>query len=161
MRNPLVLIIAISKYAGKTPDLPGVRCDLGAYRNLFENEYRWDVLPKNGTEMNRKAFWTQSDILDFIKRERVRLFDDEKEQKERYDGLVVVLRGHGDEGSLIDSEGRRIPLTFLHDMVSYAQDPRFEAVPRIFIVDACRGWRSSRDDDEKQSQGTNVQPQGK
>ena len=70
---------------------------------------------------------------------------------------MVVLRGHGDEGSLYDSEGTRIPLTFLHDMVSYAQDPRFEAIPRIFIVDACRGSKGGKGvgaDDEKQAQGS-------
>ena len=78
--------------------------------------------------------------------------------------MVIVLRGHGDETSLFDSEGTPIPLTFLHDIVSYAQDPRFEAVPRIFIVDTCRGKKSgkvnlvfqSQGDDEKQAQDTNT-----
>jgi len=157
MKNPLVLIIAISEYCDPDQNLPSAKCDLGAYRNLFENEYRWTVQPMKCSQMNRKTFWTRSDILNFIKEESGQLFDD----RLRYDGLVVVLRGHGGDGTLIDSEGTHIPLTFLHDMVSYAQDPRFEAVPRLFIVDACRGWRGFLDEDEKQSQGTNIQPQGK
>jgi len=161
MKNPLVLIIAVSDYANPANNLSGAKHDLNAYRSVFENEYGWYVLPKNGTERNRKGFWLWTDILNFIKKERGRLFDegDEKEQKERYDGLVVVLRGHGNDGTICDSECNEIPLSFLHDMVSFAQDPRFEALPRIFIVDACRGARGEGDD-EKQSQGANVQPQG-
>ena len=48
-----------------------------------------------------------------------------------YDGLVVVLRGHGDVGAIYDSERKAIPLTFLQDMVSFPQDLRFEGLPRI------------------------------
>jgi len=144
MSNPLVMIIPISKYSGTIlKDLSGAKHDLGAYRNVLENEYRYIVVPENGTKMSRQAFWTRSDILNFIKKECGRLFDegDEKEENERHDGLVIIVRGHGGEGTIYDSEGTAIPLTFLHDMVSYAQDPRFEALPRIFIVDTCRGSR--------------------
>jgi len=158
MKNPLVLIIAISEYSNPDKNLPSSKCDLAAYRNLFENEYRWTVRPRKGSAMNRKAFWTRSDILNFLKEESEQLFDNRL--CDSHDGLVVVLRGHGGDGTLIDSEGTHVPLTFLHDMVSYAQDPRFEAVPRLFIVDACRGWRGFFDEDEKQSQGTDIQPQG-
>ena len=73
-----------------------------------------------------------------------------------HDGLIIVIRGHGDEGVIFDSKGKRIPLTLLHDMVSAHQDPRFEQLPRIFIVDACRGSKGGNQDDgddEKQAQG--------
>ena len=74
---------------------------------------------------------------------------------------MIVLRGHGDETSLFDSEGTPIPLTFLHDMVSYAQDPRFETRQRILFVDACRGSKSGGAEEQKQSQGTGAVSKGK
>ena len=88
MKNPLVMIIPISEYTAdsKMANLPGAKSDLGKYRSVYENEYGWKVEPKNGTEMYRKAFWTRSDILEFIKKHRGRLFEDgdEKEENEPF-----------------------------------------------------------------------------
>ena len=100
MKNALVLIVAISEYVKETKlaNLPGAKSDLARYRNLFENEYSFKVLPRNGTKMYRKSSWMQSEILRFIKTERARLFegyvgDDEKEQgdekeEQEYDGYI-------------------------------------------------------------------------
>ena len=74
-----------------------------------------------------------------------------------YDGMVVVLRGRGDPGIIYDSEGKAIPLTLLHDMVSYAHDPRFEALPRLFIVDVCSGLETVLSGDVSQNKTSHGQ----
>eukprot|EP01084_Bolivina_argentea_P224132 379073_1 len=95
-----------------------------------------------------KYSWTKKEIKEFINKNK------KKVAKEKtHDGLIVVFRGHGDEnGKLICSNGRRLDITTLHDWVSAKDyDPNskekqtieeqkiIEEIPRIFIIDACRG----------------------
>jgi len=166
IRNARVLIIPIGDYAASSglTSLIEVRSDLARFRNLFENEYAYTVAPKSGSALDGKFFWTQSEIISFIEKESDSILggDDEKEPDSRklalrhafhmldahaqkkFDSLIVVIRGHGDGGFIFDSEGRRIPLTLLHDVVSFNTNPRFEKMPRIFIVDVCRGPKGSK-----------------
>eukprot|EP01084_Bolivina_argentea_P224134 379076_1 len=149
--NPLVLIIACAEYSGKRDNIDGARVDLHRYRNLFQNKYLYTVYSDNKDEEKAaepKYSWTKKEIKEFINKNK------KKVAKEKtHDGLIVVFRGHGDEnGKLICSNGRRLDITTLHDWVSAKDyDPNskekqtieeqkiIEEIPRIFIIDACRG----------------------
>eukprot|EP01084_Bolivina_argentea_P135958 239487_1 len=102
MKNAVVLIICVGEYE-KEKDLQGAKTDLGRYRSLFEHQYGYDVYPKSGDKNDFKFYWKRGEILRFINKYKTKVFDDETEekqqqQKQKKDGLIIIFRGHGDDG---------------------------------------------------------------
>ena len=52
MKNPLVLLIAISKYGGKFPNLNGTKCDMKSLVKLFGDIYGYQMIYNKSTTSN-------------------------------------------------------------------------------------------------------------
>ena len=142
MKNALVLLLCIATYDKQT-NLEGVKGDLVRYRNLFVKEYSYTVYPEKYGKNDKKFHWTKNEIIDFIEDYREKLFD-------KHDGLIIVHRGHGSQGTILASDNKQIKITALHDKVSGAWKQKATKLPRIFIIDACRGNRFVSEEKQEQ-----------
>ena len=57
-----------------------------------------------------------------------------------FEGLLVYIGCHGIPGNILkSSDGRRVDLRDLQELVNSDFLPAFSGAPKIFIVNACRG----------------------
>eukprot|EP01084_Bolivina_argentea_P305698 528129_1 len=143
MRNALVLVVCIAEF-DKAKNLDGVKADLDRYRDVFQKDYGYTVYPEKYGKYDKKFHWEKQEIVEFIENYREKLFTG------YFDSLIVIHRGHGGKGTILSSDHKQVKITALHDKVSGAWRNKAKSVPRIFIVDACRGGRSV--DEEKNAQ---------
>lgn len=107
-------------------------------------QYGYDVFP---TAADKKWFgkqrWTHEDIHKFMQQGRKRLLNDDDEL--RYDSLIVVICGHGGDGVIVPSEchkdekDKTVRISMLHAKVGRVWNFKAAEIPRLFIVDCCRG----------------------
>jgi len=132
--NPLVLMLAISEYQNpeKWPHLKGVEeRDMVNFKEIFEKYFHYDF------NCNEKPFMTRKAVLDYFHKV-LKNFGLETNKNE-YDGLIIILCGHGDNDSLITSGGNALPIEQIRELFNCQSLPSFKEYPKIFIVDACRG----------------------
>ena len=53
--------------------------------------------------------------------------------------FVLVITSHGDEGSVIGSDGRHIAITDILDLLSPKNCPAMKGKPKVVIIQACSG----------------------
>ena len=53
--------------------------------------------------------------------------------------FVLVVMSHGDEGSIVGSDGRHVKITDLTDLLSPKNFPEMKSKPKIVIIQACAG----------------------
>ena len=53
--------------------------------------------------------------------------------------FVLVVMSHGDEGSIVGSDGRHVKITDLTDLLSPRNFPEMRSKPKIVIIQACAG----------------------
>jgi len=135
-RNPLVLVIGISEY-DELDNLKGVEKDVAAYEELWRNVYGYDVIIDL-----EKRHWTYDEIVDFIEVGRESLFDG---AELLYDAFIVVVCGHGLNEVILPSDYSKegnpttVAIRKLHGKVSGFWSERVAQIPRLFVVDCCRG----------------------
>ena len=143
------MIIGISKYNkikddedDNANDLPGVCEDIKTYRNLWEKEYNYKVYPEsNKSKWYNKETWTVQEIKEYIEEGRELLF--EKREK-KHDVLIVIIGGHGGKNNVIySSEWDKISIKKLHAKVDGKWKIKASEIPRLFVVDCCRGSQES------------------
>ena len=107
-------------------------------------KYGYDVFPTAADKKwNGKDRWSYDDMCDFMEKGRKQLVDDEDQL--RYDALVVIIGGHGDEGVVIPSDyhpqknKRTMKIAELHAKVGGSWLGKITRIPRLFIIDCCRG----------------------
>ncbi len=156
MKNPIVLTICNAEYDAPLSNLESVRGDLARFRDIFERDYHFSFYPQRGDKYDNKFRWTRREIYNFITGHRQKLIDSEDDEKKhqsgiggKKDGMIVIFRGHGDNGKILSSTGKGWEIAKIHDWVSSKWNKSAERVPRLFIIDACRGQNEmvqSKDD---------------
>ena len=53
--------------------------------------------------------------------------------------FVLAVMSHGDEGSIVGSDGRHVKITDLTDLLSPKKFPEMKSKPKIVIIQACAG----------------------
>eukprot|EP01083_Nonionella_stella_P233069 821572_1 len=164
LTNPMVILIGIGKYEwtedadfqGILNNLDdGIEKDIENMVKLFHDELHYDVYPSEYVtaihdEDPIKQTWTEKELVEFLEDKATRL---EKYQDERpinccscchdktskgYDGLVVVVSGHGISRSICTSDYKKISKEAIHRIFS-ASHPKLRRVPRLFLFDCCSG----------------------
>ncbi|ETO00224.1 hypothetical protein RFI_37223, partial [Reticulomyxa filosa] len=62
------------------------------------------------------------------------------ENIKKYDGLIVIICGHGDDGNmLVASDGSSLSIDEMRKTFNCNKMDSFKDFPKIFIIDVCRG----------------------
>ena len=161
VKNPLVVALAVGNYHNNQilKDLE-VGIDIESLK-IFCNRFNYDMHHVTLNQTNPKLYWKRSETLCFLKKE-AKHFNDNVDS---YDGLIVVLSGHGIENYILSSDSEyqenewtnKIKKKSIHRMFS-DKYPAVRDVPRIFIFDSCDGnadydtdWRVLGDDEQESS----------
>merc|ERR1712048_4773 len=97
--------------------------------------------------------WPQDDIIDFMEEARLQLFE---KRKLKRDSMIMVYCGHGGNGTIISSDGKEFSINQLHDKFGGAWKSKVTQIPRLFIMDCCRGDRPSGAVNKKRSTGAHT-----
>ena len=162
--NPLVVILGIGKYHGLA-DLPGVRADYKNLLNEFVKHWKYFAFYKDSTDKivysNDFGYHNTNIVkenfqIEWKSEEELEWFIEEARKcvvKNKHDGLIVAVTSHGKEDkTIILSDLKEYKLECLcniftpqykHIMNDY-EEPAEQTdilvkIPKIFLVDACRG----------------------
>ncbi|ETO04845.1 hypothetical protein RFI_32551 [Reticulomyxa filosa] len=143
IKNALVIMIGISEYTNNKNwcNLPGVKEDnTENFKQLFEQELNYTFV------CNPSPSMTKEDVQDFM--DRVIIDHGLRKNTKKYDGLIMIICGHGDQGDegdegdegdvLVTSDGGSIPIAEFRDPFNCKRMRSFEDFPKIFIIDVCR-----------------------
>ncbi|ETO24978.1 hypothetical protein RFI_12165 [Reticulomyxa filosa] len=135
MKKALVIMVGISEYSesGGWPSLKNVKDkDIKNFKDLFEKELKFTFVCNDSEKM------TQEDVKDFV--EGTIISHKLRKNANNYDGLIMVICGHGDDGNvLVTSEGKSVSIDEIRNAFNCHRMKSFQEFPKIFIVDACRG----------------------
>jgi len=132
------VIIGISKYK-KAPykNLPNIETvDVPNFKKAFQDQLRYKI------EVSKNEM-TKPGLLQFVRRvkEKYKLITNFS----RYDGIIIILCGHGENGnSFVTSDGQ---LTLIDDIRSEFDGAKLESMsnfPKIFFIDICRSVRMEK-----------------
>eukprot|EP01084_Bolivina_argentea_P022351 41530_1 len=139
IKNPLVLCIGISSYEYVSnanleteiycQNLCGIDRDYENIKTLCKF-LNYDIYPQYD-----KYNWTQDDMITFLNE---RAQDIGNENKKKYDGILVIISGHGYNKNIITADYQIIDKTAIHRIFS-TNYPCVRLLPRIFIFDCCDG----------------------
>ncbi|ETN99336.1 hypothetical protein RFI_38145 [Reticulomyxa filosa] len=127
-------MVAISEYDNTTwSDLPNVKeKDVTNFKQLFEQELKYEVVCNSVPKM------TKQDIQSFLAKLVVN--HDLHENKNKYDGLIIIICGHGEDGNmLVSSDGKQVSIDKIRSTFNCNEMESFKDLPKIFIIDTCRG----------------------
>ncbi|ETO35222.1 hypothetical protein RFI_01852 [Reticulomyxa filosa] len=137
IKNALVIMIGISEYNDNKNgcNLPGVKEDDNEnFKQLFEQELNYTFV------CNPSPSMTKEDVLDFI--DQVIRDHELRRNTKKYDGLITIICGHGDQGdegdALVTSDGGSISIDEFRDPFDCNRMRSFKDFPKIFIIDICR-----------------------
>ncbi|ETO33708.1 hypothetical protein RFI_03392 [Reticulomyxa filosa] len=134
IKNPLVIIIAISEYEDKRiwSDLSGVKeKDLNNYKQLFQKELKYEVIHNQCPKM------TKQDVQNFM--DKIILKNELRKNRNNYDGLIIIICGHGKNDNLIASDGKEISIDKIFERFNCTEMEAFKHFPKMCIIDICRG----------------------
>lgn len=104
--NPLVLLIGISRFQSQKK-LPGVEKDMQNMKHLFVNLLHYDCLSISEVINNQNQMYSMKDVQRFINKSKAQInnvFEGNKDiNKDKYDGLIVVISTHGTDGYMCTS----------------------------------------------------------
>eukprot|EP01084_Bolivina_argentea_P100228 180007_1 len=145
MRNPMCLLLAIGNYQknlvdkefeGYVDDLD-VDIDIKNLLSLFRDELCYHVVPKY--KKDRKLDWTLNEIKTLLTEQAAELARNlSSNDANKYDGLIVVVSGHGLERHLITSDYKLIEKNTIHRQFTQYY-PVSRMIPRVVIYDCCAG----------------------
>eukprot|EP01083_Nonionella_stella_P170359 579582_1 len=146
--NALVICIAIAKYNSALLDDLDTAKDLAMYKALFEKLYNYTLLANDPSKpMNPK------DMTKFLRNARNQHLYDFKEDKLKYDSLIVTFGGHGTYDSVICSNGSTYKHKEIRDIFKLKE---LKDIPKIFIFDACRTDDDHGDDEKQKGRSVNT-----
>eukprot|EP01084_Bolivina_argentea_P005685 10726_1 len=150
--NALVIVIGIADYEeddnkidipeinGTLPDLDGIDRDIKHMVHLFHDQLNYDIYPSTYLEAiknekgNPKQHWTEKELKDFLT-DRAHYLE---RNIEIYDGLIVIVSGHGIRGNICTSDLKKFSKLAIHRIFSSAH-PKSRNIPRLFVFDCCAG----------------------
>ncbi|ETO32983.1 hypothetical protein RFI_04124 [Reticulomyxa filosa] len=135
IKNPLVILIAISEYDDNNTwkNLKNVKeKDINNFKQLFEQELNYEVV------FNPSPRMAKGDFQDFM--DRIILNFELRKNTKKYDGLVLIICGHGENGNmLVASDGKYISIDKIRSLFNCHEMESFKDFPKVFIIDTCRG----------------------
>eukprot|EP01083_Nonionella_stella_P065725 172404_1 len=131
VEKALVLLICIPSYDKPYDNLKGTVIDKTNMIKLWVNQYDYDVIP------NPKDRVEEDDYNELLNQCRNEL--SQKKNKHKYGALIVIFSGHGNEKSLILSDGKKMSRSKLCKYFNGENVPFMSDKPKIIIMDACRG----------------------
>eukprot|EP01084_Bolivina_argentea_P121471 215262_1 len=146
IKNAMVILVAVGEYdddpENADPDLEDVHLpdlqidqDLVNLTELFGSEnLNYSIFPDYGNMEYQKKSWTEEEIINLLKKQAKQLHED----RNKYDGLVVAISGHGYSNNICTSDYKTIDKVAIHRLFSadYAES---REIPRIFLFDCCDG----------------------
>eukprot|EP01083_Nonionella_stella_P124761 376927_1 len=148
IKNAMVILLAIGEYDENPTDpdqglengLTNLDVDLDI-RNLLKlfgpNHLNYTIYPQYDMV---KIHWTEDEIVSLLKERAAYL---EKHLK-KFDGLIVVISGHGFAGNICTSDCKWIEKIAIHRTFSQ-NHPLLRDLPRVFMFDCCDGkWDYSK-----------------
>ncbi|ETO25430.1 hypothetical protein RFI_11707 [Reticulomyxa filosa] len=149
IENALVIMIGISEYNDNKvwPNLSSVKeDDIKNFEQLFKQELNYTFVYNSSPKM------TKQDVQEFM--DGVIIDHGLRKNTKKYDGLILIICGHGnqkDQGdALITSDGKNFPIDEFRNSFNCSQMQSFEDFPKIFIIDICR----NKSDSEPQKPAT-------
>ena len=116
---------------------------------LFGETLNYEIYPKYDIMDHIKQRWTQTEIMDLLKKQANDLEDNVFEYDKNdninngYDGLIVIISCHGIKNYIISSDYYKIDKTALHRQFSF-NHPKSRNIPRLFVFDCCDGRSRER-----------------
>ncbi|ETO33231.1 hypothetical protein RFI_03875, partial [Reticulomyxa filosa] len=149
--NALVVMIGISKYIDnkKWPNLKNVKdIDMINFKQLFKQELNYKFVCNEESTMNKED--VHEFLADVIAKQKLH------KNKRKYDALIIILSGHGNEGDvLVTSEGDSIPIDEIRTSFDCNRMKSLKDCPKIFIIDVCRGNYSPQSENSVLTRGEN------
>eukprot|EP01083_Nonionella_stella_P081927 225971_1 len=150
INNPMIITIAIGIYDhehspnapvnGILPDLHGIEVDVRHLFELFGHRLNYTFFP-NYDLKNIKVRWSKKEIINLLHEKAIEL----SQNLDVFDGLVVILTGHGLDECIATSDYHTIDKKHIHRLFSIPKEVRqCRSIPRLFIFDCCSG-RFERD----------------
>ena len=139
VQNALAVIVCISEYDDEVEmgNSSAIEKDYENYRNFFEEELNYTVIPQRDQKADLKLKWTEKELRHLLMRDIKKEMIDQNGNL-KYDALIVCISCHGMQGAVISSDLKKIQKDLLHRAVSHF-DGKVRRIPRIFIIDACDG----------------------
>jgi len=147
VKKAMVVVAAIGEY-DKRPANPcaqlksvgltnlDVTKDIKGLHSLFgPKQLNYDVFPK-GDELF-KTRWSESELVQMLEA-CAKDMNERITRGEHFDGLVVVITGHGTKHNICTSDYQLIEKVVIHRIFS-AQYPKLREFPRLFLYDCCAG----------------------
>ena len=137
IKRGAVILCIISKYLNKSDNIDGNKFLKEQFIDLFQNHYKYKVFYPN------KDFLTGEEAKTFLKETKVKIINDGC-----YDGVMVILAGHGRSHGLVCSDDtKKVPslLLFEDDLFdTFSGDTFMVGKPKIFWIDCCLGTEISK-----------------
>ena len=152
--KPKIVPICIGKYEDESseeavvfPDLDGVKYDLEKIEKLAECFENFD---QNLACFKSTLSWSKDELIEYL-RAQSRDFVDNLGS---YDCLLLFISSHGIREYIITSDLWYVELEVVYFI--FSQDNTMRDIPRIFIIDCCRGYEENKglyiyNEDNKQS----------
>eukprot|EP01083_Nonionella_stella_P318491 1164435_1 len=146
IQNAMVILIAIGEYddnphdadellQGGLNNLHGIGQDIHNLHKLFGPKYlNYTICPTYNLNQTLKLHWTLEEIILFMNEKAVFL----ENNLDQFDGLIVVISGHGMKGYICTSDCKMIEKLAIHRIFSQPHLPLRE-IPRVFLYDCCDG----------------------
>eukprot|EP01084_Bolivina_argentea_P190813 327791_1 len=153
IKNPMCVLLGIGIYEKdsnkqdfEVQDLE-VDIDVKKLVNLFQNHFNYHVVPQY--HEHTKIDWTKDEIISLLQQNAKQFAHNLKsDNNNKYDGLIVVVSGHGLTHHLITSDYELISKEVIHrEFTQYY--PISRTVPRIVIYDMCAGDEQRKGIQEK------------
>eukprot|EP01083_Nonionella_stella_P313884 1128558_1 len=155
IQNAMVILIAIGEYdvnpddpdpelaaLGGLNNLKGIDKDIQHLHRLFgPNRLNYTIYPKYmNVTGSLKVHWTQTEIVQLLN-EKATYLDSHLDE---FDGLIVVISGHGMKGFICTSDCKMIEKLAIHRLFSLLH-LRLRHIPRVFLFDCCDGEWECKD----------------
>eukprot|EP01084_Bolivina_argentea_P279920 478628_1 len=151
--NALVVLLGISDYnetQTKIKNLKGVKLDMLNHRYVWIKKYKYDIFPSKSIEISKKYIdkekWSRIDIYKFFNDARDTFL--QKQQTRNYDGMIIVISGHGSsKNTIVTTDVKLMDIPKFTNQ--YFAGLTMKQFPRLFFIDCCRaGQYNYKLDDE-------------
>eukprot|EP01083_Nonionella_stella_P143525 446287_1 len=160
IKNPMIITVAIGIYDPDPPnpevingglsDLYGIDKDVRNLFGLFRDQMHYTFFPNHDLS-TIKMQWSKEEIMNLLHEKAIEL----SQNLNIFDGLVVIMSGHGMDECILTSDYKMIEKKHIHRLFSIHKDViQCRSIPRLFIFD-CYSDRSYIDEEEEKGKGNN------
>ena len=135
--NPLIIVVCIEQYQDKNKNIVTSRQDYNHWIELFDKHLKFG---KNIVKNDIDKPLNKNDFLHFLDS----IFVNEKlrDNSKKYDSIIFTYSGHGkSKDEIYFSDEKRLSLQSVFSKFDGGDDnlQSFIGLPKIFIIDMCRG----------------------